>query len=56
MAKTIIQIILIGLFMFSLLIPIKMVSPISTYLFNVTYVNGNTRNIVLELPSDFNYK
>lgn len=55
MAKTIIQIVLIGLFMFSLIIPIKRLSPTNTYIFNVTYVNGSTRNIVLELPSDFNY-
>lgn len=55
MAKTIIQIVLIGLFMFSLVIPIKRVSPMCTFIFNVTYVNGDTRNIALELPSDFSY-
>lgn len=55
MAKTIIQIVLIGLFMFSLIIPIKRVSPMCTFIFNVTYVNGDTRNIALELPSEMDY-
>lgn len=55
MAKTLIQIVLIGLFMFSLIIPIKRVSPMCTLIFNVIYVNGDTRNIELKSLGNFNY-
>lgn len=39
----------------SLFIPVKRYSPVNTYVFNVTYVNGHNRNITLELPHDFEY-
>lgn len=55
MAKTIIQVLMFGLLMFSLILPIRRTSPVNTFVFNVTYVNGNTRNISLELPSNFEY-
>lgn len=49
--------ILIGLFIVSFIFPIrKNSSTTNTYVFNVTYVNGDTRNVMLELPSDIEYQ
>lgn len=49
--------ILIGLLICSFIFPIKRKnSSTNTYVFNVTYVNGDTRNVILELPSDIEYQ
>lgn len=55
MIKFFIQVAVCLLLLFSLIIPVKRSDSLSTYVLNVTYVNGNTRNIALELPSNFKY-
>lgn len=50
------HLVLFGLFILSFIFPIrKSSSTLNTYVFNVMYINGENRNITLELPNDFEY-
>lgn len=55
MVKFFIKVAVCLILLFSLVVPVKRSNSLSTYVLNVTYVNGTTRNIILELPKNSSY-